>query len=145
MPRYLATDVFSSVDGRKVGFGANDTYELEAVKGWRTEILFLIPQRGGLEMKSVINFVNVKKIMQDRYQIKLLDWCDFEARRSMLVGKSSHRHPNDSLEGLDDQEVAKLFADLAASYGGGAVAVSGVSCDNIISPNPFLFVVNPRD
>ncbi len=96
-------------------------------------------------MKSIICFSKVKSIMFDKYNIKLYDWDnDFEARKGIIAGKSSFRHDSDSLDGLDDESVAKMFSELATNYGGTIVSIRGVSLDDEINHNPFVFILSEK-
>ena len=66
-------------------------------------------------MKSIL-FSNVKSILFKKYNVILYDWdADHDARKGRLVGKVSHRHGNDSLEPLDEEGVAELFAGSLAT------------------------------
>jgi hypothetical protein len=96
-------------------------------------------------MRAAIQFSNVKRIMIEKYNVKLYDWDgDFEARKGKLVGKSSFRHDNDQLVGMDDDGVAKMFAGLANSLGGNVVSVRGVSITDTISETPYVFVLSKK-
>ena len=93
-------------------------------------------------MKPILCFTNVKKIMFDKYNVSLRDWDNLDGTKGRLVMKISYRHENDTLDTYDDESVAKMFAGLADTYGGNIVSLRGVSCDNNISLNPFVFVLS---
>lgn len=94
---------------------------------------------------SAILFNNIKNILLNKYNVTLYDWHgDWDARKGNLRGKISHRHVNDSLDGLDDERIAEMFAGYASTYGGNTISISGVSVDGVISPNPFVYILNKK-